>query len=93
MKNLLDCSSNEIFEFLQEVLVSQNFDKSYLRNLWTQSDCYSLAVQKYKENEISIHFMLKIQNRDLESFTVRNSKTTDELKMHVVKILKTLPTT
>jgi hypothetical protein len=93
MKNLLDCSSNEIFEFLQEVLVSQNFDKSYLRNVWMQSDCYSLAVQKYKENEISIHFMLKIQNRDLESFTVRNSKTTDELKMHVVKILKTLPTT
>jgi hypothetical protein len=37
--------------------------------------------------------MLKIQNRDLESFTVKNSKTTDELKMHVVKILKTLPTT
>jgi hypothetical protein len=93
MKDLLDCSSNEIFEFLQEVLVSQNFDNSYLRNVWMQSDCYSLAVQKYKENEISIHFMLKIQNRDLESFTVKNSKTTDELKMHVVKILKTLPTT
>jgi hypothetical protein len=93
MKDLLDCSSNEIFEFLQEVLVSQNFDKAYLRNVWMQSDCYSLAVQKYKENEISIHFMLKIQNRDLESFTVKNSKTTDELKMHVVKILKTLPTT
>lgn len=87
MKKLHDCTPNEIFNLLSELVASHNKSLN-LRNVWFQADNYDLKVQKFKSNEVSISFMIKPEQNDLLSFTVKNPLTLDDFKKEVVKILK-----
>jgi len=88
MKKLIDLPPTEIFKILQDLFVSENLKINYLRSVWVNADIYSSDIKK--ENEIFIHFMIKVENKELKSYTIRNIVTLDELKEKVVKILKTL---